>query len=76
MYMEVRGQLGEIGSFLVPCGFWPPNSGCQPWWQMPLLMSHLPTAPYLLHPEVPSLTLSHAEMFMLLKGTMLFRSFL
>lgn len=36
MHMEVREQLGEIGSFLVLGGFWPPNSGCWPWWQMPL----------------------------------------
>lgn len=33
---EVRGQLWETGSFLLPHGSLGWSSGCQAWWQVPL----------------------------------------
>lgn len=38
------GQRISYGSQFSPsklCGFWESNSGCQPWWQVPLPLSHL-----------------------------------
>lgn len=36
-YVEVKGQFTGVNSLLPPCGPWRYNSGCRPWWQVPLL---------------------------------------
>lgn len=42
-YMDIKGQLSGILSYLPPCRFQKLNSGHQVWWQMPLFTEPLPT---------------------------------
>ena len=47
VHVEVRGQLGAVGSLLPPREFWGSNSGHQPWRQvsLPANLSHGPGSP-------------------------------